>query len=112
MKDDHAGTLEKEREMAEEIERLRKEIEEKQQESKKKQDLIYEEKEESLSLKANLERYQMMLDQNVLKKADYKKQLLIKKSSEEAIETEFAEKEKQLKKIMENIANCQKKRFP
>ena len=58
--------LEKEQEIEKDYINLKEEIEERQKKVKEKTDLIYENKEESLSLKANLERYQIMLDQNLL----------------------------------------------
>lgn len=105
---DSAGSLKQEQEAITDITKLKEEIEEKRQESRRRMDLIYEGKNEYLSQKANLERYQIMLDQDTLKKAEYKKQLVIKKSSQEAIEVELIEKETWLKEIAEKIIICEK----
>lgn len=100
LRQDSAEILEKNQEMSERLQALNEEILEREQKSREKMDVVYEGMNDQMSLKARLERYQTMLDQNALKKADLKKQLLLKKSNDAAIQKELAGKEGIFKEII------------
>lgn len=90
---EQAEAAAKNQEISEKLSVLNEEIQEKQQKSRKQMDLVYGEMNDRVSLKASMERYQAMLDQNSLKKAELKKQLLLKKSKDAVVEKELSEKE-------------------
>ena len=108
--EDSAEILEKNSSMAARIGALTEEAEEKEALLEEKKAAVFSGMKEEVSLKADLERYQMMLDQNALKKADYRKQLLLKKSNEAVIDKELSGKESEWGQILKKEQEYQKKK--
>jgi len=93
-------------EMAGKVSGLSAQISRLEEVSEEKKDQIFEIKSSRLSLQAEINRYKTMLDQNTIKKAEYQKQLLVKKGKEEAVKKELKENEEKYLSAIEQEKKC------
>jgi len=106
----NAEALGRDQELNRQLAEIHETIKAKEKALEEKKNAVFEVKSEHVSLEAGIERYRTMLDQNAIKKADYKKQLLVKKSGEESIAKELSGYEKDLNDIVAQENKLQKKR--